>query len=58
MRGAGPSTERSFGVIGHVGVVEHVSVIEPGRIVVLNGTSSSGKTSIADAFQELRGAGG
>jgi chloramphenicol 3-O phosphotransferase len=29
-------------------------VVAPGRIVVLNGTSSSGKTSIAGAFQELR----
>ncbi len=29
---------------------------EPGNVVVLNGTSSSGKTSIALAFQELRAA--
>jgi len=28
--------------------------VEPGRVVVLNGTSSSGKTSTAEAFQELR----
>jgi chloramphenicol 3-O phosphotransferase len=31
-----------------------VSVVVAGQVVVLNGTSSSGKTSIANAFQELR----
>jgi chloramphenicol 3-O phosphotransferase len=31
-------------------------VVEAGKVVVLNGTSSSGKTSIALAFQELRAA--
>jgi chloramphenicol 3-O phosphotransferase len=31
-----------------------VRVVAPGRVVVLNGTSSSGKTSTAEAFQELR----
>jgi chloramphenicol 3-O phosphotransferase len=31
-----------------------VRVVAPGRVVVLNGTSSSGKTSIANAFQESR----
>ena len=31
-----------------------VSVVAPGQVVVLNGTSSSGKTSTALSFQELR----
>ena len=31
-----------------------VSVVGAGQVVVLNGTSSSGKTSTANAFQELR----
>jgi chloramphenicol 3-O phosphotransferase len=35
-----------------------VGVVTAGQIVVLNGTSSSGKTSTAKAFQELRSAAG
>lgn len=31
-----------------------MNVVAPGQVVVLNGTSSSGKTSTALAFQELR----
>src|SRR6478672_9507711 len=42
------------GVVGHGTVVGQGGGVAPGRIVVLNGTSSSGKTSIAGAFQELR----
>ena len=45
MSGAGPSTDSSR---------PECDVIAPGRVVVLNGTSSSGKTSTANAFQELR----
>ena len=35
-----------------------VPMVAPGQVVVLNGTSSAGKTSLAEAFQELRAAAG
>jgi chloramphenicol 3-O-phosphotransferase len=30
----------------------------PGRVVILNGTSSAGKSTIVDMFRELRAASG
>ena len=37
---------------------DHVFVIAPGRLVVLNGTSSAGKTTLASAFRDERAAAG
>ena len=33
-------------------------MVAPGRVVVINGTSSAGKTALAKAFQEIRAAAG